>query len=225
MLNYDEMIKCGQKYAYNKKKMTIAKYKAFINYLQKIISMVFEDYEEQVVSYLKQSGNSQSLLLDWNIEGIHYDGITITTSGKTIDVDSLKAHDSYYDPVLKLVSYTDDDLIDFFNNEYLRFVTLFIPTYYLKDLDVEKPMIDESRSVVCQIINKFNEACFDYFKTYLSSLDIRNAKSFIESKFALTYTDERRRELDKKVFEYFTSYSEELEKLKKQFDESVKDLK
>lgn len=224
MLGYNEMIKCGQKYSFEKKQMTIEKYKAFVNYLRKVISIVFEDYEEQVVSYLKESGNNQSFLLDWNIQGIHYDGFVITAFGKTIEIDSLKAHDSYYDPVLKLASYTDDELIQFFDNEYLHFVALFIPIYYDEELDAEKP-IDKSRSIVCQITNRFNEACFDYFKTYFSSLDINNIKSFIESKFALSYTKERRRELDKKVLEYYDSYVEKIDKIKEVFDESVKDLK
>ena len=225
MLNYNEMIKCGQKYAFEKKKMTIEKYKAFLNYIQKIINIVFENNEEQVASYLKESGNSQSFLLDWNTEGIHYDGFVISAFGKMIDIDSLKAHDSYYDPVLKLASYTDDELIQFFDKEYLQFVTLFIPTYCDEELDDEKPMIDESRSIVCQITNRFNEACFDHFKIYFSSLDINNIKSFIESKFALSYTEERRRELDKEVLKCYDSYSEKLEKLRKQFEDSVKVLK
>ena len=81
MLGYNDMIKSGQKYAFEKKRMLIEKYKAFINYLKKVVDITFKDDEEQIVSYLKET-ESYSFLLDWCTGGIHYDGFFINTLGK-----------------------------------------------------------------------------------------------------------------------------------------------
>ena len=223
MLGYNDMIKCGQKYAFEKKKMLIEKYKAFVNYLKNVVMITFKDNEEQIVSYLKET-KSYSFLLDWCVGGIHYDGFFINTLGKTIDVESLRAHDSYYDPELDLTSdVKDDDLLSFFDREYKQFVKLFVPNYYSEHC--EDLLVGEERSLVCKIANKFNKVCFDHFKTNFSSLGIDNLGSFINSKFSLSFTDERRKELDKEVYETYQSYVDKVNKLTKKFDESVKDLK
>ena len=54
---------------------------------------------------------------------------------------------------------------------------------------------------------------------------MKDFDDFIKSKFSLSFTNERRRELDVKVYEYYNSYSETINELTKKFDESVKDLK
>lgn len=63
MLNYNDMIKCEQKYAFEKKQMLIEKYKAFVEYLKKVINTIFKDNEKQISSYLKETAN-QSLFLN-----------------------------------------------------------------------------------------------------------------------------------------------------------------
>jgi hypothetical protein len=224
MLNYDEMIKCGQKYAVAKKQMSIAKYKEFVNYLKKIIDIIFEDSKEQIASYLKETID-QAFLLDWNVGGIHYDGFVINRfSSKSIDIISLRAHDSYYDPVLKLESDIDDEeLLSFFNKEYKYFIDLFAPNYYLEEYGDK--LIDERYSLVCRIAEKFNEVCFNHFQTYFESLGILEVRSYIDSKFSLSFTDERRKELDKAVFDEYELYRGKIAEITKKFDESVKDLK
>lgn len=223
MLGYNDMIECGQKYAFEKKQMLVEKYKAFVNYLKNVVMITFKDNEEQIVSYLKET-KGYSFLLDWCVGGIHYDGFLINTLGKTIDVESLRAHDSYYDPELDLTSdVKDDDLLSFFDREYKQFVKLFVPNYYSEDY--EDLLVDEERSLVCKIANKFNAVCFDHFKTNFSSLGIDDLRSFINSKFSLSFTDERRKELDKEVYETYQSYVDKVNELTKKFDESVKDLK
>ena len=223
MLGYNDMIECGQKYAFEKKQMLVEKYKAFIDYLKNVVLITFKDDEEQVVSYLKET-NSCSFFLNWYVVGIHYDGFCIKTSEKTIGVESLRAHDSYYDPKLDLTSDVKDDvLLSFFNREYKQFVELFVPNYYLEHC--EDLLVDEERSLVCKIANKFNAACFDHFKTNFSSLGIDDLSSFINSKFSLSFTDERRKELDKEVYETYQSYVDKVNELTKKFDDSVKDLK
>lgn len=217
------MIKCGQKYAFEKKKMLIEKYKAFVKYLKNVIMITFRDNEEQIVSYLKET-KSYSFLLDWCVGGIHYDGFFINTLGKTIDVESLRAHDSYYDPDLDLTSdVKDDDLLSFFDREYKQFVELFVPNYYLEHC--EDLLVDEEHSLVCKIANKFNAVCFDHFKLNFESLGIDDLSSFNSSKFSLSFTDERRKELDKEVYESYQSYIDKVNELTKKFDDSVKDLK
>jgi hypothetical protein len=224
MLNYDEMIKCGQKYAFEKKQMSIAKYKEFVSYLKKIINITFGDNEKEIASYLKETSD-QSLLLDWNVGGIHYDGFHIgRLTNEMINVVSLRAHDAYYDPVLELESEIDnEELLSFFEKEYKRFIDLFVPCYYFDENNVNT--VDESHSLVCIIANKFNEVCFNHFQIYFQSLGIDDMYSFNRSKFSLKFTDERRYELDKEVYECYNSYTEKVTELTKKFDESVKDLK
>ena len=223
MLSYNEMIKCEQKYAYDNKQMFIEKYKAFIEYLKKVICITFKDNEKQIVSYLKET-KDQSFLLDWHISGIHYDGFYIKADDKTLNVISLIAHDSYYDPVLELESEIDnEELLTFFDKEYKQFLKLFIPTYYLEDC--KNDLIDERNSLICKISNKFNEVCYDHFRNYFESLCINDVQSFIESKFSLNFTDERRKEFDIEVCKEYNLYREKIAELTKKFNESVKDLK
>ena len=224
MLNFDEMIKCGQKYDYVKNQMNVEKYKAFIEYLKKVILITFKDNEEQIASYLKEKETTESFLLDWCVGDIHYDGFYINRlTDKTIGVKSLRAHDSYYDPILNLESdVNDEELLAFFDREYKRFLELFVPNYYLEDCE---KLINEEYSLVCKIANKFNEVCFNEFKNNFKALDINNIYEFKSSKFSLNFTVEQRIELDKKVYEYYNSYCEIINELTKKFDESVKGLK
>lgn len=225
MLSYNDMIMCGQKYDFNKKLMLVEKYKAFIKYLKNIIIITFRDYERQVVSYLKET-ESCSFLLDWCDSGIHYDGFVINTQGKTIDVKSLKAHDSYYDPELDLTSdIKDDNILSFFDREYKQFVKLFVPNYYFERSVDQDLLVDEKHSLVCKIANKFNEVCFDHFKTNFSLLGIDDLSSFINSKFSLSFTDEKRKELDKEVYETYQTFVDKVNELTKKFDNAVKCLK
>lgn len=226
MLSYNEMIECKQKYSYENKQMSIVKYKAFIEYIKKVIKLTFEDNEEQIVSYLKET--NISFLLNWNVGNIHYDGFCITRStDDLLIINSLKAHDYYYDPILQLESDIDDDkIIQFFDKEYIHFIKLFAPYYRLTDLhNVNKSSIDKNDSLVWKIANKFNEVCYKCFKTHYDSFGMKDFDDFIESKFSLSFTDERRRELDEKVYEYYNSYREIINELTKKFDESVKDFK
>ena len=224
MLNFDEMIKCGQKYDHAKNQMNAEKYKAFIEYLKKVILITFKDNEEQITSYLKETTN-QSFLLDWRVGGdIHSDGFYINRlTDKTIGVKSLRAHDSYYDPILNLESdINDEELLAFFDMEYKQFLELFVPNYYLEDCE---KLVNEKYSLVCKIANKFNEACFNEFKNNFKALDINDISEFKSSKFSLNFTVEQRIELDRKVYEYYNSYRETINEITKKFDESVKDLK
>lgn len=225
MLSYNDMIKCEQKYSYEYKQMCIVKYKAFIEYIKKVIKLTFEDNEEQIASYLKET-NSKSFILDWNVgnSDIHYDGFCITRSTDgLLNVNSLRAHDPYYDPILNLESdVNDEELLAFFDREYKQFLELFVPNYYLENYE---ELVNEKYSLVWKIANKFNEVCYERFKIHYESLGIKDFDDFIESKFSLSFTNERRRELDGKVYEYYNSYSETINKLTKKFDESVKDLK
>ena len=138
----------------------------------------------------------------------------------------MRAHDSYYDPELDLTSdIKDDNILLFFDREYKQFVKLFVPNYYFEHSVDQDLLVDEKHSLVCKIANKFNEVCFDQFKTNFSSLGIDDLSSFIDSKFSLSFTDEHRKELDKEVFDLYNSYREKVIELTKKFDESVKDLK
>ena len=93
MLKFDEMIKYGQEYDQAKNQMNVEKYKAFIEYLKKVIHITFKYNEEQISSYLKETTN-QSFLLDWRVGDIHFDGFYINRlTDKTIGVKSLRAHD------------------------------------------------------------------------------------------------------------------------------------
>ena len=224
MLSYNEMLECEQKYSYENKRMLIAKYNLFIEYIKKVIKLTFEDNEEQIASYLKET-HSKSFLLDWNVgnSNIHYDGFSITGSSTDdlLKVNSLRAHDYLYDPILQLESDIVDDgkIIQFFDKEYIHFIKLFTPHY-----NVNKS-IDKNDSLVWQIANKFNEVCYDRFKTHYESFGMKDFDDFIESKFSLSFTNERRLELDGKVYEYYNSYCETLNELTKKFNESVKDFK
>ena len=224
MLNFNEMIKCEQEYVYNKKQMLIDKYSAFVDYLKKVILLTFEDNKEQISSYLNEL-NDKSLLLDWNVGDIHYDGFVVKRmTSESINVVSLRAHDAYYDPVLNVESDIDNEaLLSFFDNEYEQFVNLFVPNYYLKQC--EDRLVNKEHSLVCKIADKFNENCFKHFQSHLSSLGIENVYSFNSSKFSLSFTDEKRSELDKEVFDLYNSYREKVVELTKKFDESVKDFK
>ena len=224
MLSYNDMIKCGQKYDHAKNQKNAEKYKAFIEYLKKVILITFKDNEEQITSYLKET-TDQSFLLDWRVGGdIHSDGFYINRlTDKTIGVKSLRAHDSYYDPILNLESdINDEELLAFFDMEYKQFLELFVPNYYLEDCE---KLVNEKYSLVCKIANKFNEVCFNEFKNNFKALDINDISEFKSSKFSLNFTVEQRIELDRKVYEYYNSYCETINEITKKFDESVKDLK
>ena len=144
-----------------------------------------------------------------------------------ICINSLRAHDYYYDPILNLESEIDNDaLLSFFDKEYKYFLKLFVPHYQFTDLhNVNKPGIDKTNSLVWQIANKFNIACFDNFKIHFESLGMKNENDFMKSKFSLSFTDERRNELDKEVYYLYNSYSEKVLELTKKFDDTVKDVK
>ena len=145
-------------------------------------------------------------------------------SNESIKVVSLRAHDAYYDPVLNVASDIDNEaLLSFFDKEYNKFVNLFIPKYYLKQC--KDGLVNKEHSLVCKIADKFNEVCFKHFQKYLLTLGIDNIYSFNSSKFVLSFTDERRRELDKEVYDLYNSYCEKVNELIKKFNESVKDLK
>ena len=224
MLNFDEMIKYGQKYDHAKNQMNAEKYQVFIEYLKKVILITFKDNEEQITSYLKETTN-QSFLLDWRVGGdIHSDGFYINRlTDKTIGVKSLRAHDSYYDPILNLESdINDEELLAFFDMEYKQFLELFVPNYYLEDCE---KLVNEKYSLVCKIANKFNEVCFNKFKNNFKALDINDISEFKSSKFSLNFTVEQRIELDRKVYEYYNSYCETINEITKKFVEYVKDLK
>lgn len=79
--------------------------------------------------------------------------------------------------------------------------------------------------MVCKIVDKFNKKCFDEFEIHFKSLGIKDENDFMKSKFSLSFTDEKRSELDKEVFDLYNSYREKVVELTKKFDESVKDLK
>ena len=224
MLSYNDMINCEQKYAYEKKQMLIEKYKAFVEYLKKVILITFKDNEEQIASYLKETTN-QSFLLDWNVGDIHYDGFTISvTKDEMLNVDSLRAHDAYYDPILNLTSDIDNEaLLSFFDEEYKKFINLFVPNYYLEQC--KDRLVNKEHSLVCKIADKFNKKCFDEFEIHFKSLGIKDENDFMKSKFSLSFTDEKRSELDKEVFGLYNSYHEKVVELTKKFDESVKDFK
>lgn len=227
MVKYNEMVECEKKYAFEQKQLLIEKYKAFLDYLKKVILMTFKDNEEQIVSFLKETGN-QSLLLDWCVGGVHYVGFYLNTlDGKTLNVNSLRAHDSYYDPALNLESdINDEDLLSFFNHEYRHFKRIFVPCYDFSDFhNVNNPFINETYSVVYQIVMKFNEVCYKHFEEHFLSFGIDNISSFIKSKFSLSFTDEQRRDLDEEVLRCHSSYHQKTIELTKKFDESVKDLK
>lgn len=228
MLSYNEMIECKQKYSYENKQMSVVKYKAFIEYIKKVIKLTFKDNEEQIASYLKET-NSKSFLLDWNVDdnNIHYIGfyITISTDG-LLNVSSLRAYDGQ-NLILQLESDIDDNkILQFFYKEYTNFVELFSPHYQLTDLhNVNKSTIDRTVSLVYQIVGKFNTVCFDNFKIHFKSFEIKNIYDFMKSKFSLSFTDERRSELDKEVFYLYNSYSKKVIELTKKFEDTVKDLK
>jgi hypothetical protein len=226
MLSFNEMIECEKEYTHNKNQMLIEKYTAFVDYLKKVIKIAFKDNEEQIVSYLKES-NDQSLLLDWCPHGIHYDGFYINVlDDKTLGVSFLKAHDSYYDPMLELDHIDNDKLLSFFDKEYQEFLNLFIPCYNLSDFNnPNKYNINEEDSIVYIIARKFNKVLHKHFKEHFDSLNITDEDTFIESKFSLKFTNEQRRELDKEVFDEYYSFSEKCDKIIKKFDGSVKDLK
>ena len=224
MLSYNDMIKCEQKYDHAKNQMNVEKYKVFIEYLKKVIHITFKDNEEKIASYLKETTN-QSFLLAWRVgSDIHSDGFYINRlTDKTIGVKSLRAHDSYYDPILNLeLDINDEELLAFFDREYKQFLELFVPNYYLEDCE---KLVNEKYSLVCKIANKFNEVCFNEFKNNFKTLDINDISEFKSSKFSLNFTVEQRIELDRKVYEYYNSYCETINELTKKFDESVKDLK
>ena len=126
MLSYNDMIKCEKEYAYELKQKSVTIYKEFIEYLKKVINITFEDNKEQIVSYLKET-NFKSFQLDWWVDDVHYDGFMISiTKDEMLNVDSLIAHDIYYDPELPLES-DDDRILQFFDKEYEYFVKLFVP--------------------------------------------------------------------------------------------------
>ena len=227
MLSYNDMINCEQKYAYEKKQMSIEKYKAFVEYLKKVLNIPFEDNKEQIASYLKET-TDQLLFLSWCVENTHYYGFTINRlTDETICISLLKASDVYYDQILNLESNMDnDELVSFFDKEYKYFQELFIPNYQFTYLhNVNKSGIDKTKSLVWKIAEKFNKKCFDEFEIHFKSLGIKDENDFMKSKFSLSFTDEKRSELDKEVFDLYNSYREKVVELTKKFDESVKDLK
>ena len=207
MLSYNDMINCEQKYVFERKQMLIEKYKAFIEYLKKVVNITFEDDEKQIASYLKVRSD-QSLFLNWCVEDIHYDGFTINRlTDETICIKLLKAHDHYYDPILNLESdMSNDELLSFFDNEYKYFLELFTPHYQFTDLHNDnKLVIDKTESLVWKIADKFNTACFDNFKNHFESFGMKYKNDFMKSKFSLSFTDERRNVLDKEVFYLYNS--------------------
>jgi len=219
MKSFGELIECGQKYAHAKKEMSVVKYKAFVEYLKKVIILAFEDNKEQIISYLKEM--MYPLSLNWT-EGNVTVGFDISPDDDDGSFNiEFRTCDSY-NSIMKLKEYDDDEtIVEFFDRSYKQFLGLFVPTYWLEDSNE----FDKSNSIIYRIVNKFNEACYNSFKEYFFPLGINNQVTFNNSNFSLNFSKPKRLKLDRKVYDYYDSFKEKSEELTKQFEESVKDLK
>lgn len=231
MLNYNEMVKCSNEMRnetqIKKQKMEIDKYKYFVEYIKKIIEITFEDEKDSIISYMKETPN-QSLILGWdNVLGLRRSGIRISLVCGSIQMSSLIIH--YYDCnfVLDLTQdLTDEELLMFFGEGYgygyVTFTNMFVPNYRIDDL--HNKYIDKYSSVVWRISDLLNRVIYKCFIKYFKSLKIKDYESFTNSEYSLTFTDDRRRELDIEVRNYYDVYKKQVEELSKQFDVSIDGL-
>ena len=218
MLSFNEMIAAGPKFSWKKRQMNVEKYNAFWNYLKEVISITFKDEKEAIASYIDEMDEC-SFSLDWNVGGTHYIGFSICRMVDEIGIKTLRAHNEYSYHYLNL-SDDDDKLLEFFNNdnEYLNFLNEFTAI----DIgEIEK--LDNSISY--KIAKKLNEAIYKNFTEQFSMLGIFNYQDFVDSKYSLSFTDERRKELDEEIYNEYNMFCEEVKSLTDKFKESVKDLK
>lgn len=225
MKKFGDMANAIKSYSTEKQKFYATKYRAYIEYLKKVIMLSFEDNIESIISYIKEI-DDKTLLIDWCVGGIHYDGfyITVAEDSKSIIIKSFTAHDEYYDPNLNVAAgVTDEEIVNFFEREYKRFLSLFAPNTDFEDFG-ENRSIDLSKSLVNKIVDQFNYSLFNKFAASFHDLDIKEFREFEQTDYALKFDEKRLIELEKKACVSYDLYVETVEDLTNKFDDSVKDL-
>ena len=172
----------------------IKKYRAFMNYMSRIIYVLFKDVEQELISWLNED-NNERLLISTCIEGIHYESIAIGLDNNRshIGIVWFGAHDKYYDPKIDFDS-TNEAIYEFFKREYDNFIMLYAPYDRSADRFLEK------------LVDRFNDAFYEKFKSMFKSVGLNDLDNFKQSKYALSFSDEKLSEMNDQILAYYDAF-------------------
>lgn len=173
----------------------IKKYKAFMDYMSKMVPAIFKDNEQEIISWLNATDNYHRLILSACTGGIHYIKIAIGLSDDEshIVINWFAAHDQYYDPKIDFCS-DDKSISGFFEREFDNFFKLCAPC---GDID----------NMIIELTNQFNSAIYEEFGSMFKSIGLDTVSDFRHSKYALTFSDEKLSEIGNEISTYYDEFS------------------
>lgn len=170
------------------------KYRSFMNYISKMVSIILKDSEQEIISWLIMKDNNDPLILSTRTEGNHYIniGIDLSNDNSHIIVRSFEAHDQYRCSSIYFDS--PNNIIDeFFEHEYRNFSKCYTPDD------------NDHRGIVVEFVNQFNNAFYEKFKSRFRRIGL-TIDNFKKSKYALTISDEKLSEICNKLSQRYLTY-------------------
>ena len=169
------------------------KYQAFMDYLSKIIQTILKDNEKEIISWLKQIKNSdKTLTLFARYVNYIRVGIGLSNDESHIIIKSISSRDKFYDPIVEFSS--DENIKEFFRSDYNSFLQFYTPC----NRNAENLVIDFK--------NQFNNAFYEKFKSKFESIWL-DENSFKKSKYALSFSEEKRSEISNQILEYYDKFT------------------
>lgn len=176
----------------------IRKYRAFMDYMSKIISTIFKNNEQEIISWLNAiDNNDSSIILQYN-GGSHYIqiGIGLSNDKSHIEIIWFGASGDDCNPKIDFNS-TDVSIIEFFIYAYNDFLKLCTPCCYDYDAD----------NIVTEFVDRFNTAFWKTFKSIFKPIGLNDTDDFGKSKYVLTVSDEKLSEISKQILTYYDAFS------------------
>lgn len=173
----------------------IKKYKAFMDYMSKMVPTIFKDNEQEIISWLNATDYEYTLVLSVCTVGTHYIKIAIGLSDDEshIVINWFAAHDRYYDPKIDFCS-DDKSISGFFEREFDNFLKLCAPC-------------GDINNMIIELANQFNSAIYEEFESMFKSIGLDTANDFKHSKYALTFSDEKLSEIGNEISIYYDEFS------------------
>ena len=208
-----ELVENTKKYSELENEYFGKKYKAYIEYCKAAISAIFNKNKKEILSYFSDDIVNEFIIkkdyfvIDYNMGGIHYDGIRIGPNATNDDliIINFVAHDSYYDPSLDPDEKQIDKIIDFFKKEYKHFLNIFSP-----------------ENIVQNVVNKFNNELFTSYSSLFEKMGIKNIN---QSHYAFELNELEIRDINIAIQHEFDKYREFDEQALTEFKKDVETLK
>ena len=190
-----------------RRELRLKLYREYMTCMENIINNVFGNKDTCIAL--------NSFMDDYRIEaicvGIHSDTIYLKydEENSKMCIQSYKAHDAYYDPILQKQFFEDDEeVIGFFDQEFDHFESLL---YIYSRHDPYNP----NQNIVSHIINDINKQIYDQYKSKINEMKW-GYDDFIKSDFAFSVEKGILEKCDKFIDVYHekeTSIRDEISKL------------